>query len=186
MSTLMFPETLLLFVLNDTNSTKTAKMNENRTKSFLLFIIIVLNLLIVKIIKSYIHRTENNVFKKNISMKAFIFKISAITGVLMLFTIMFIASSCNKDQTCHGTVTVVDTVGSPVASAKVKLSAPSVGGDVVYDGTTDGSGKVSFDVKLPAIFDVYATKATFPGLAGVGVLRLDEPGTDAEVKVIIQ
>jgi len=119
-------------------------------------------------------------------MKSFIFKISAITGVLMLFTLMFIASSCNKDQTCRGTVTVLDTVGAAVASANVKLSAPSVGGDVVYDGTTDGSGTVTFDVKLPAIFDVYATKASFPGLAGVGVIRLDEPGKEAEVKVIIQ
>ncbi len=119
-------------------------------------------------------------------MKAFIFKFSLFTSVLMLFALVFCASSCKKDQTCHGIVTVVDTIGSPVANAIVQLSAPSVGGDVVYNGTTDGSGKVSFDVKLPAIFDVYATSLNFLGLSGVGVIRLDEPGKEAEVKVIIQ
>lgn len=119
-------------------------------------------------------------------MKTLIFKTTAITGVLVFLTLMMVSTSCKKDKTCHGKVTVVDTNGTAIASANVKLSAPSVGGDVVYDGTTDGSGVASFEVKLPAIFDVYATKATYPGMAGVGVLRLDEPGKDAEVTVIMQ
>lgn len=119
-------------------------------------------------------------------MKTFISKFTAVTGVLMLLSVMFVSSSCNKDKTCHGKVTVTDTNGTVVSGAAVKLSAPSVGGDVVYDGVTDGSGIASFDVKLPAIFDVVATKATFPGMSGVGVLRLDEPGKDAEVSVTIQ
>ncbi len=119
-------------------------------------------------------------------MKTIIFKISTVLGIIVLLTVMFVSSSCNKDKTCHGKVTVVDTVGNPVSSASVKLSAPSVNGDVVYDGITDGSGQASFDVKLPAIFDVVAKKATYPGMAGVGVIRLDEPGKDAEVTVKIQ
>ena len=119
-------------------------------------------------------------------MKTFIAKFSAITGVIMFLTVMFISTSCNKDKTCHGKVTVTDTNGTVVASAAVKLSAPSVGGDVVYNGVTDGSGNANFDVKLPAIFDVVATKASFPGMSGVGVLRLDEPGKDANVTVKIQ
>ena len=119
-------------------------------------------------------------------MKATRTKITAITAVLMLFSVMFISTSCNKDKTCHGKVKVIDTNGVTVSNATVKLSAPSVSGDVVYNGTTDGSGEASFDVKLPAIFDVYATSPLWPGKSGVGVIRLDEPGKDANVTVTIQ
>ncbi len=118
-------------------------------------------------------------------MKTFINKYSAITRVIMFSVIMFISTSCNKDKTCHGKVTVTDANGTVVSGAAVKLSAPSVGGDVVYDEVTDGSGVASFEVKLPAIFDVKATKATIPG-TGVGVLRLDEPGKSNSVTVKIQ
>ncbi len=99
---------------------------------------------------------------------------------------MLVSTSCKKDKICHGKVTVLDTGGVAIAGATVKLSAPSVNGDVVYTGTTDGSGIASFDVKLPAIFDIYATKATYPGKAGVGVIRLDEPGKKTEVKVTMK
>ena len=118
-------------------------------------------------------------------MKTTLTKISAITAVIMFLSVMFISTSCNKDKTCHGKVKVIDTNGVVVSNATVKLSAPSVGGDVVYNGKTDGSGEASFDVKLPAIFDVYATSPLVAG-TGVGVIRLDEPGKDANVTVTIQ
>lgn len=118
-------------------------------------------------------------------MKTFSNRILAITGVVALLSVMFISTSCNKDKTCHGKVKVVDTNGVAIAGATVNLAAPSVSGDVVYNGTTDGSGEASFDVKLPAIFDVTATHPGYPG-TGVGVLRLDEPGKDADVTVKIQ
>ncbi len=119
-------------------------------------------------------------------MKTFILKSSAVAAVLLMVFTAITATSCKKDKTCHGKVHVVDTAGMPVYNAVVKLAAPSVQGDVVYDGTTDESGDVSFEVKLPAIFDITATKAIYPGMAGVGVLRLDEPGKTAEVDVTIQ
>ena len=118
-------------------------------------------------------------------MKTTITKISAISAVILLVAVMFVSTSCNKDKTCYGKVKVVDTNGVVVSGANVKLSAPSVNGDVVYENKTDGSGIASFEVKLPAIFDVYATKTGISG-AGVGVLRLDEPGKDADVTVTIQ
>ena len=118
-------------------------------------------------------------------MKTFSNRILASAGVVALLSVMFISTSCNKDKTCHGKVTVVDTNGAVIAGATVHLAAPSVSGDVVYDGTTDGSGQASFDVKLPAIFDVTAEHPGYSG-TGVGVLRLDEPGKDAEVTVKIQ
>ena len=101
-----------------------------------------------------------------------------------MISVMLISTSCNKDKTCHGKVKVVDTNGAAISGAKVKLSAPSVSGDVVYEGSTDGSGEASFDVKLPAIFDVTATHIAYAG-TGVGVIRLDEPGKDADVQVKI-
>lgn len=117
-------------------------------------------------------------------MRTFLHKISAITGVLALLTVMFASQSCNKDKTCHGKVKVVDSNGAPISGAQVHLAAPSVNGDVVYDNTTDGSGEATFDVKLPAIFDVTAEHAAYAS-TGVGVLRLDEPGKDADVTVKI-
>ena len=118
-------------------------------------------------------------------MKTLLNKISAITAVVAILSVMFVSTSCNKDKTCHGKVKVIDTNGAVVSGATVKLAAPSVSGDVVYNGTTDGSGEATFDVKLPAIFDVTATKTGISG-TGVGVLRLDEPGKDADVTVKIQ
>lgn len=119
-------------------------------------------------------------------MKTFILKSSAFAFIFMLFVVASTSTSCKKDKTCHGKVKVVDTNGAAVASATVKLSAPSVNGDIVYESVTDGSGDASFEVKLPAIFDVKATKAIYPAMAGIGVLRLDEPGKSNEVTVKIQ
>jgi hypothetical protein len=116
-------------------------------------------------------------------MKTFVLKFSAMAFILMLLTVTFTSTSCNKDKTNHGKVTVNDTTGAPIENATVKLAAPSVGGDVTYEGITDGSGQVSFEVKLPAIFDVVAKKGT---LLGTAVLRLDEAGKTNEVTVVIR
>ncbi|MCW3084823.1 MAG: hypothetical protein JWP12_2189 [Bacteroidetes bacterium] len=120
-------------------------------------------------------------------MKHFTLKFSVAFCFVALMFAAFSTSSCKKDKTCHGTVKVIDTAGVPVANAIVKLAAPSVNGDVVYTETSDGSGNAEFEVKLPAIFDVTATKATFPpGFVGKGVLRLDEPGKTGDVTVTIK
>jgi hypothetical protein len=119
-------------------------------------------------------------------MKTFFLKITAFACVALLLLSALSTSSCKKDKTCRGKVRVLDTGGVVVGNAKVKLHASAVGGDVVYESTTDGTGYASFEVKLPAIFDVVATKATYPSWAGNGVLRLDEPGKEAEVTVTIQ
>ena len=115
-------------------------------------------------------------------MKTLILKLSALTGIVMLLLFSVTSSSCNKDKTCHGKVTVTDSNGTVLPSVPVHLAAPSVGGQVTYDGTTDGSGNVDFEVKLPAIFDVTATKS---GVVGTGILRLDEPGKSNSITVKI-
>lgn len=119
-------------------------------------------------------------------MKSAILKISSIVCVVLLVLTATTSTSCKKDKTCHGKVHVIDTNNAVVAGATVVLDAPAQGGDITYTGTTDGSGDVTFEVTLPAIFDVTATKATYPGQAGTGVIRLDEPGKEDQVTVTIQ
>lgn len=110
----------------------------------------------------------------------------ALGGILFILSATFPFCNCKKNKTCHGKVHVYDTTGKAVGNAFVRLAAPSVQGDVKYDGFTDNSGTVNFEVKLPAIFDVQAVKSTYPGKMGVGVLRLDEPGKSAEIDVVIR
>jgi|ERR1019366_687914 hypothetical protein len=103
-------------------------------------------------------------------MKKFILKISAFACVMLLLLTVTFSTSCKKDKTTHGKVTVVDSANVPVSAAKVLLAAPSANGQKSYTGTTDGSGLASFDIPLPAIWDVTVTKGL---LTGTGILRLD-------------
>lgn len=119
-------------------------------------------------------------------MKTFFLKYASVAGIILMLVVALSTSSCKKDKTCRGKVYVVDTAGVAVGNAVVKLDANAVNGDVIYDAYTDGAGAANFEVKLPAIFDVTATKATYPGMEGNGVLRLDEPGKEAEVTVVIR
>lgn len=120
-------------------------------------------------------------------MKTFVLRFSTFAIIFLLLLTAISTPSCKKDKTCHGKVTVIDTAGIPVPLATVKLAAPSVNGQVTYTGITDGTGIVTFEVKLPAIFDVFATQAiNYPGMTGVGVIRLDEPGKTAETTVTLK
>ncbi|MBL7889384.1 MAG: carboxypeptidase regulatory-like domain-containing protein [Bacteroidia bacterium] len=119
-------------------------------------------------------------------MKTFFFKYASVAGMILLLIAAMSTPSCKKDKTCRGKVFVYDTAGQVVGNAKVKLDANAVNGDVTYEAYTDASGTANFEVKLPAIFDVTATKATFQNMEGNGVLRLDEPGKEADVTVVIR
>lgn len=114
-------------------------------------------------------------------MKTKIFNFSAFAGALLLLCVAFSIPSCKKDKTTHGKIHVLDASGAYVAGATVRLSAPNA--QVSYTGTTDSGGFVQFDVRLPAIFDVTASKDS---LVGTGVLRLDEPGKTTELRVTIR
>jgi hypothetical protein len=115
-------------------------------------------------------------------MKTALTPFATVAGFALILSTVLAAPACKKDETCHGNVHVIDTAGTPVGNAAVELSAPN--GDITYTGVTDGSGDVSFEVTLPAIFDVTASK-TGVG-TGVGVIRLDEPGKEDDVTVTIQ
>lgn len=112
-----------------------------------------------------------------------LYKESALFGILIIAFIAFSYSSCKKDQSCDGVVTVVSTSQSnaPIAGASVRLWANIVNkpGQVEASGVTDGSGKAYFNFKLQAIFNVDVTSGTN---TGSGILKL-EPGKKAEVTV---
>lgn len=116
-------------------------------------------------------------------MKSFVIKFSIIGCFVLLFLGATSISSCKKDQTCHGRVTVVDSADARVPGAAVRLDANAVGGQKVYNGVTDGSGIAVFDIELPAIFDITATKSTYPNQYGKGSLNVDEPQKEADVTV---
>lgn len=110
-------------------------------------------------------------------------------GSLLILVSSVAYLSCNKDKTCRVNVKcVVASTGAAVGSANVKLYAPvktASGGTVVADvkaeGTTNSDGVVSFTFKLPAIFNIQATKDT---LVGTGLVTLEEGKTvDATVQM---
>lgn len=81
--------------------------------------------------------------------------------------------SCNKPTDCKVIVTVQDSAGSPVSGATVKLYSSNPPGQIEGTTTTDGSGNADFTFKLPAIFDIAATKTTTSGTkTGTGIIQL--------------
>lgn len=84
--------------------------------------------------------------------------------------------SCNKPTDCKVIITVLDSNNAPVSGATVKLYSSNPPGQVQSSGTTDGSGNVDFNFKLPAIFDVDASKTvTVPvtkTMVGTGIIQL--------------
>lgn len=84
--------------------------------------------------------------------------------------------SCNKPTDCKVIITVLDSNNAPVAGATVKLYSSNPPGQVQATGTTDGSGNADFNFKLPAIFDIAASKTvTVPvtqTMTGTGIIQL--------------
>lgn len=105
-------------------------------------------------------------------------------GVLIVFVSTMMYLSCNKNTDCKVNVKCVDaSTGSAVSGADVKLfanvktaSGGTVQADVKAEGTTDSYGVVSFTFKLPAIFNISATK-TSDSLAGTALVTLEEGKT---------
>ncbi len=119
-------------------------------------------------------------------MKTLVQKISVATIVVIIIVAVSSISSCKKDQTCRGYVNVYDNAGNKVPGAIVNLNAYSINGDVTYTEKTDGNGLATFDVALPAIFDVDVTKEdAFPNAHGKGKLNVDEPRKEGWATVSI-
>ncbi|MGZ3899346.1 MAG: hypothetical protein ACXVNQ_03305 [Bacteroidia bacterium] len=104
-----------------------------------------------------------------------------IVAGFILSCFFLTSTSCQKNTDCKATVTCVDSSG-PVTNANVLLYATiktSQGGTVTADlkanGTTDEGGTVRFTFKLPAIYDIRATKVVgTTTLIGTGIIKLEE------------
>jgi hypothetical protein len=109
-----------------------------------------------------------------------------LAGVVVIFLTSLLVSSCNKIEETIATITIVNSFGSPVAGAEVRLYA--VGsvdndfiGEIRFDttATTNGAGKVSFNFSEFykrgqagfAVLDIDASKGT---LVGRGIIKIEE------------
>lgn len=87
------------------------------------------------------------------------FLFTALVLTTLAFTFISPLSSCQKNSECTAVITVVDTVGSTLSGASVRLYYDPKNGKGFVESTqsTDGSGKTTFVFKLQAIFDVDVT-----------------------------
>jgi hypothetical protein len=116
-----------------------------------------------------------------------IFIAVAILGVGFLFI-----TSCKKNTDCIANIICNDSTGVGMSGATVYLYAnvkTTGGGTITADiratGVTDGSGRVSFTFKLPAIYDVKALKSVgSASMQGISIVKLEEgKGVDKTVVV---
>lgn len=105
-------------------------------------------------------------------------------GIISVIVSSLVYISCNKNTDCKVNVKCVNSsTGAAVSGANVKLfanvktaSGGTVQADVKAEGTTDSYGVVSFTFKLPAIFNIQATK-TSDSLIGTALVTLEEGKT---------
>ena len=126
-------------------------------------------------------------------MKQFVLLLS----IFIIGGFVFVSTSCQKDTECKARVICQDSSGAAVGNANVLLYAvvkdPSdpkgqatYTADVKANGSTDGSGQVSFVFKLPAIYDIRATTTVGTRtLVGTGIIKLEE-GKSVEKTVTLK
>ncbi|MBA3682368.1 MAG: hypothetical protein H0W73_14590 [Bacteroidetes bacterium] len=122
-------------------------------------------------------------------------QIAIILAGFLISTFALTNISCQKNTDCVATINCVDSLGLPVDNAAVLLYATiktSSGGTVTADlkanAVTDAGGSVKFTFKLPAIYDIRATRVlTAPSktIVGTGIIKLEE-GKGAEKTVTLK
>jgi hypothetical protein len=110
-----------------------------------------------------------------------------LSVLFLLFAgfIIFTLASCQKETDCIAVVTCQDSLGNPVNNANVLLYAKvknSAGvtytADITANSPSDASGQVHFTFKLPAIYDILATKTVgTKSITGIGIIKLEEGQT---------
>ena len=108
----------------------------------------------------------------------------------LLSGFLFTTTSCEKETDCKAAIQCVDSTGVPVNNADVLLYAlvkspdgkTTYTADVKANGITDGDGQAYFTFKLPAIYDIKATRAAgTKTITGTGIIKLEEGKTVEKV-----
>jgi len=107
-------------------------------------------------------------------------------GIFLMSGFFVGLSSCQKETTCIASIKCIDSVGNAVPEANVMLFAlvKSADGkridtaDIRTSGITNGDGEIKFTFRLPAIYDISATKMLgTKKLSGLSVIKLEEGQT---------
>lgn len=115
-----------------------------------------------------------------------------IIAGFLLSCFMLTGTSCQKNTDCKATINCIDSMERPMSNVNVLLYATiktSNGGTVTADlkanGITDEGGQVNFTFKLPAIYDIKATRVVgTKTLTGSGIIKLEEgKGSEKTVSV---
>jgi hypothetical protein len=105
--------------------------------------------------------------------------------LLCLTFVLFFSPSCQKETDCIAVVKCQDSLGNAVNAAEVLLYAKvknSAGvtytADITATSPSDNAGEVRFTFKLPAIYDILATKTVgTKTMTGIGIIKLEEGQT---------
>ena len=112
-------------------------------------------------------------------------KLKLIALLFSLTLILLISPSCQKETDCLAVVKCLDASGNAVNAADVVLYAEvknSAGvtytADITATSPSDNAGEVRFTFKLPAIYDILATKTVgTKTITGIGIIKLEEGQT---------
>lgn len=116
--------------------------------------------------------------------------------IAVIALISVFAYSCDKIEDTIATVRVVNSFGTPVSGAEVRLFAVGSGdddqiGEIRFDTTqvTNGSGRVSFNFsdfykQGQAGFVVLDIEASKGALTGEGIIKVEEEETNEETVTI--
>ena len=102
-------------------------------------------------------------------------------------------TSCKKNTDCIANIICNDSTGVGMGGATVYLYAnvktPNSGtitADLRATGVTDGTGRISFTFKLPAIYDVKALKTVgSASMQGISIIKLEE-GKAVDKTVVVR
>ncbi|HQQ94337.1 MAG TPA: hypothetical protein PLQ93_07270 [Bacteroidia bacterium] len=116
-----------------------------------------------------------------------------VLSLIAAGALLYVLSSCQKDTDCIALITCQDSLGKAVSNANVLLYAKvknSAGvtytADITANSPSDNSGQVHFTFKLPAIYDILATKTVgTKTLSGIGIIKLEE-GNTVEKTVVLK
>ena len=112
--------------------------------------------------------------------------LGGISLITLIIPLLLSVTACHKNTECSAAVTVVDSVGKPLANASVTLwyNSTASGGKTQITTTqvTDGTGATTFVFKLQAIYDV---DVTYLGVKKqkLGIIKL-EPGQSVSKTIV--